>query len=258
MTARPHTALTRTISPRIGRCELTYLERVPIDLSRARSQHAGYRAALERLGCQVIELPEVPDLPDAVFVEDTAVVLDEVAVVTRPGAASRRSELPSVESALGEFRPIARIEAPGTLDGGDVLCVGKSIYVGRTSRSDPDGAEQFRRIVEPHGYDVTLVDVRGCLHLKSAATWVGRNTVLVNPELVDPTVFAAHDVLHVDPHESGAANVVVVGDATLCSASHPRTNDRLREHGFELEVVASDELAKAEGALTCCSLLFRN
>ncbi len=251
-------ALTREPSPRLEQCELTLLTRQAIDVSRAIAQHAEYRAALARLGCRVVELPALPDMPDGVFVEDTAVVLDEIAILTRPGAQSRRPEVESVELALREHRPIARIDAPGFLDGGDVLCVGKSIYVGRSTRTDTFAIEQFEGIVAPYGYEVTAVDVTGCLHLKTAATYAGRDTVIVNPEWIRPELFARHAVVEVADGEPNAANVVVIGDAVLCSAASPRTNEILADRGFQLEVVASDEVAKAEGALTCCSLVFRD
>jgi dimethylargininase len=151
MAQRPRIALTRPVSPSIGQCELTHVSRGPIDVGRAREQHASYRDLLAELCCTVISLPELPDQPDAVFVEDMAVVLDELAILTRSGAESRRGESDSVASALTEFRSLHQIEAPGTMDGGDVLCVGRAIFVGRSSRTNPAAIEQLRAVVRIGG-----------------------------------------------------------------------------------------------------------
>jgi len=249
-------AITRAVSPAIVDCELTHLERTPIDLDAARAQHAAYEAALADLGCRVEHLPPEADLPDSVFVEDVAVVLDEVAVITRPGAGSRRDERPSIEAALAPHRPIARIEAPGILDGGDVLVTGRDIAIGVTSRSDRDAIEQFQAIVAPHGYRVHPVEVRGCLHLKSAVTALDTGTLLVNPAWVDPADLPDRRCIAVDPAESGAANVLPVGGTVLAAAAYPATADFLTAAGFDIRTLDASELAKAEGALTCCSLLF--
>ncbi len=248
-------ALTRGISPALAHCELTHLSRVPIDLARARAQHAAYEATLSRLGWTVQRLPDIPEHPDGVFVEDTAIVLSELAVLTRPGAASRRGEVSSVEAALAPYRSLVHIKAPGTLDGGDVVVLGQKIYVGHTTRSNEAGIAQLRAHVAPFGYTVTSVPVTGCLHLKSAATAVARNTVLLNPAWVDPAIFEGCTVLHVDPAEPMAANAVWLGNAVLCAEAYPVTNARLRTHGLTVHTTPADELAKAEGALTCCSLL---
>src|SRR5262249_8065631 len=151
--------------------ELTYLERQPIDVEKARVQHEQYERLLEKAAhCTVVRAQAAHDLPDAVFVEDTAVVLDEVAVIMRPGAASRRGETQAVADVLSDFRELRRIEAPGTVDGGDVLFCGRRAFVGRTSRTNDEGIGQMQRILAPFGYSVHAVTVSGCLHLKSAAT----------------------------------------------------------------------------------------
>ena len=249
-------ALTRAVPPSIVRCELTHLARAPIDLDRARDEHAAYEAALAALGCAVRRIAPAPELPDSVFVEDAALVLDEVAVLTRPGAASRRAEVASVAAALGEYRPLLRIEPPGTLDGGDVLRSGRRVWVGRTPRSNAAGCQQLRALLAPHGYDVRAVAVQGCLHLKTAVTEVADDTLLLNPEWVDRATFGAYALLEVDPGEPFAANVLRVGDAVLCAAAHPRTRERLSAAGVETHGVEVGELAKAEAGLTCCSLIF--
>jgi dimethylargininase len=248
-------AITRKVSPALGRCELTHLERREIDVARAAAQHAAYERCLERLGCCVVSLPASPELPDSVFVEDVAVVLDELAVVTRPGAESRRAETASIARVLAEHRPLATIEAPATLDGGDALVLGGRVFVGLSGRSNRDGFEQLRLLLGPRGYTVEAVEVRGCLHLKSAVTQIGAQTVLINPQWVDRSRFANLDCVEIDPSEPHAANGLMIGDALLYPEAFPRTTERLRRRGLQLELLDLSELAKAEGAVTCCSLI---
>jgi dimethylargininase len=248
-------AITREVSRAIGRCELTHLERRPIDLARARLQHAAYEAALEEAGCALLRLPEEPDLPDSVFVEDTAVILPGLAILTRPGSASRRPEVESVAKALQPLRSIARLEEPATLDGGDVLLSGRKIFVGLSSRTNPEGVERLRALAAPLGYEVTGVAVAGCLHLKSAATEVAPGLLLVNSGWVDPACFAGLSTLDVDPEEPGGANALRIGDDLLYSPAFPATLRRLKAAGLRVRPVDLSELAKAEGALTCCSLI---
>jgi len=253
----PWIALTRAVSPTLARCELTHLARSPIDPARAEAQHARYEATLRELGCTVQRVTPAPELPDAVFIEDTAIVLDELAMITRPGAESRRAEVAAVAEALAPYRALHRIEAPGTIDGGDVMQVGRTFFVGRTARTNDDGIAQLRAAVAPHGYRVTPVTVTACLHLKSAATALGDDAVLCNPAWVDPALFAPYVVVHVAADEPHAANVVSLGTHVLAAEAYPATNARLRAHGYDVVTVPADELAKAEGALTCCSLLVR-
>ena len=248
-------AITRKVSPAIGRCELTHLGREPIDVARAVAQHEAYEHCLERFGCTVVSLPAAPDLPDSVFVEDTAVVLDELAVVTRPGAESRRAETAALAAALAGYRPIATIGAPATLDGGDVLVLDRRVLVGLSSRSTRDGVEQLHSLLAPHGYRVEAVEVRGCLHLKSAVTRVATDTVLLNPLWVERSRFARFDVIEIDPAEPYAANGLLLGDTLVYPEAFPRTAERLRQRGIRLELLDLSELAKAEGAVTCCSLI---
>jgi len=255
--ARPmRIAVTRGISPAIGHCQLTHLEREPIDDEVARAQHGTYERVLRDLGCQVEHLAEEPDLPDSVFVEDIAVVLDEVAIITRPGAESRRDERSSIRRALEPHRRLEHIRAPGILDGGDVLVVQKDIYVGLSTRSDDEAVRQLKLLVADLGYTVTGVEVRGCLHLKSAVTAVSEDTLLINPDWIDATYLPGHAFIQVDPAEPSAANVVRVGDTVLFAADFPRTGERISAAGFRTLPVDASELAKAEGALTCCSLIF--
>lgn len=249
-------ALTRAVSPAIGRCELTHLPRTAIDAALASAQHRAYEAALSRHGCVVRTLPAEPDLPDSVFVEDVALVLAEVAVVLRPGAASRQPEVPSVASALAEYRDLAVLGAPATLDGGDVLRIGRTLFVGRSGRSNGAGIGQLATALAPFGYRVEAVAVRGCLHLKSAVTAVGPETLLVDRRCVDAERFGALAFVDVDPAEPGAANALRVGEGVVYPASHPRTAERLAGVGITVTAVDVSELEKAEGAVTCCSLIF--
>lgn len=249
-------ALTRGVSPSLAKCELTELERAPIDVDRARAQHAEYEAALASLGCEVRALPASAELPDCVFVEDAAVVVREVAVLARPGAISRRPEVAAVAEALRPHRELARIETPGTLDGGDVLRIGNKVWVGVSRRTNLDGFTQFRALLEPHGYDVRELRVKDCLHLKSAVTGLGEGGVVINPAWVDAAAFADYDVVEADPREPFAANALTVGEAVVYSSHHPRTRDRLVAAGHRVVEVDASELAKAEGGVTCCSILF--
>jgi dimethylargininase len=252
------TAITRHVSPAIDRCELTHLERNPINLGRARLQHGAYEQALRDLGVKVYSLPEEPNLPDSVFVEDTAVVLDECAVITRPGAEGRLPEVESIAQALAPHRQLFSILAPGTLDGGDVLKVGRMIYVGLSGRSNQAAIIQMRAFLNPFGYTIKGIRVSGCLHLKSAVTQVGIDTLLVNPAWVEAGNFLGLNIIEIDPSESYAANALLVGENVLYQPVHPRTLERLEALGIHPVLVDESELGKAEGALTCCALLFDN
>jgi dimethylargininase len=248
-------AFLREVSPTLATCELSFLERAPIDVERARAQHARYAAELTALGCSIEWLAALPGNPDAVFVEDTAVVLPEVAVITRPGVASRRNEVESVAMSLASYRPLRRIAAPGTLEGGDVVALGRNLYVGASARSNPAGIEQLQAALEPFGYRVRGVAMRGCLHLKSACTFIPPDILLVNPAWVDRQVFDARTLLEVDESEAFAANTLTVEGVTLLSAAFPRTEGRLREAGVTTRALDVSELQKAEAALTCMSLM---
>ena len=246
----------REPSEALERCALTYLARRPIDLARARAQHAAYRSALEALGVEVAVLPAEPGLPDAVFVEDTAVVVDECAVITRPGLDSRRGEIDTVAAALGPLRPLVHVSAPGTLEGGDVLRAGRTLFVGQTPRTNAEGTRQLAACLEPHGYEVLAATPTGCLHLKSAVTFVGDETVLVNPGWIDVGLFSRWQCVPVAPEEPFGANALLVGDIVFTAASAPLTRRKLDALGFHTEVLDTSEFEKAEAALTCLSILF--
>ena len=255
--ATPWIALTRDISPALQDCELTHLAREPIDVGRARSQHEAYEQALAGMGCAVHRLPAGEEMPDSVFIEDTAVVLDEVAVITRPGAPSRRAETPAVADALAAYRRLVRIEAPARLDGGDVMVVDRTLFVGRSERTNMTGIRQLRDALRRYGYTVQAVPVNGCLHLKTAVTCVGDGRLLINRDWVPADAFAGFELIDVDADEPFAANALRIGGRILYPADFPRTRERLEARGMEIVAVSADELAKAEGAVTCCSLVFR-
>lgn len=248
-------AITRKISPRFNECEVTHIERTPIDLDVARAQHEEYVNALASLGCQVIELPEEPDLPDSVFVEDTAFILPEVAVITRPGADSRKPETESIIRALSPHRPLVHVTEPGTVDGGDVLVLGKNIYIGISTRSNDSAVRQLQELLAKYGYTVTAVEMHDCLHLKTALTKVDDKTLLINPNWVDTSHFKGFDWIEVDPSEPFAANCLPVGDGIIFPTAFPKTKQRLEQKGYKIQAVNVAELAKAEGAVTCCSLV---
>ncbi|HET6546201.1 MAG TPA: oxidoreductase-like domain-containing protein [Rhodanobacteraceae bacterium] len=250
-------AITREVGPALDACELSYLARVAIDVERARAQHRAYRNALTALGCDVLVLPAEPALPDSVFVEDVAVVLDEAAVMTRPGALSRRAEGASVAAVLRRYRNLLAIESPATLDGGDVLRTGRTLHVGESARSNAAGIAQLQALVASFGYAVRGVPTRGCLHLKSAVTQLDDATLLVQPDWVDHAAFTGFRLIETDPDEAHAANVLRIGGAVVMPAGFPRTRQRLVAAGFDVVTVDVSELQKAEGAVTCCSLVFR-
>ena len=249
-------ALTRGVSPELAACELTHAPRVPIDVARAVEQHLAYERALQQLGCTLHRLPAGEGMADAVFVEDTAVVLPEIAIVMRPGAESRRPETAAVEEWLTPRFLMARIEPPGTMDGGDVVVVGQSVFVGATSRTNEAGRDQLRAIVEYFGYSMAVVEVQGCLHLKSAVTSLADEAVLINPRWAPAAAFVPYQLVEVHHDEPAAANVVRIGGELLYSAAFPRTLARIREIGAPVTTVDVSELAKAEGAVTCCSIIF--
>jgi dimethylargininase len=248
-------AFTRAVPPSINGCELTHLVRARIDFELASAQHRAYERAVAALGCPVQRLPSLPELPDSVFVEDTAVVLPEIAILARPGAASRRPEVPSVAEALRPHRSLVGIEPPGTLDGGDVLQLGPRIFVGSSGRTNERGIRQLRDLVSGFGYEVQAVPLTGCLHLKTAVSAVAEGVVLLNPEWVDPGVFAGFRRIEVHPAEPFAANALRVGEVVLLSTAHSRTKQRLVQSGLRVRGIEAGELAKAEAGLTCCSVL---
>jgi dimethylargininase len=248
-------AITRKISPRFNECEITQIDRTPIDLDIARAQHQEYVNALTEVGCKVIELPAEVDLPDSVFVEDAAFILPEVAVITRPGADSRKPETESIIRALSPYRALVHVTAPATVDGGDVLVLGKNIYVGKSTRSNEAAVRQMQELLENYGYQATGVEMHDCLHLKTAVTQVDEQTLLINPKWVDNFHFKDFDWIEVEPSEPFAANCLPVNGQIIFPTSFTKTRAKLEARGYKIQAVTVDELAKAEGAVTCCSLI---
>jgi dimethylargininase len=249
-------AITRQVSSSIAECLLTFQARDPIDVDLASIQHQQYEVALADLGCRVERLPAEHELPDAVFVEDTAVVLDEVAILMHPGAEARRPEVAAVAEKLRDYRSLLQIEPPGTMDGGDVLRVGKTVFVGHSSRTNEAGIAQMQSLLEPFGYRVQAVETTECLHLKSAAAQVAQRTLLIDPRWVDPAVFDGLKLIETDPEEHHAANALLIGETVVYPAAHKRTTQQLEKGGIAVRSVDVSELAKAEGGVTCCSLIF--
>lgn len=229
-----------------------------IDGALALRQHAGYRQMLERCGATVHALPAAPRLPDCVFIEDTAIVLDELAVICSMGHASRRNEPAGVEPALARYRELRRIEVPATIDGGDVIRIGRQLLVGQSQRTNAAGIEALRTIVGPLGYSVEAIAVTGCLHLKSACTALPDGRLLANPAWLFEKHLASYDIVPVPEEEPDGANVALAGDTVCAAAGHPRTADLIGRLGFRLETTDLSEFAKADGCVTCLSLLFED
>jgi dimethylargininase len=253
-------AITRLPSPRMNECELSYAQRVPIDYGRALAQHAAYREMLAESGAEVVVLSPSDEFPDCVFVEDTAVVLDEVGIIASPGATSRRGEVEAVEEAIRPHRPIEWIRLPATLDGGDVLVVGRTVFVGVSGRTNGAGIAAMHEIVAPLGYRVWPIEIHGCLHFKSACTALDDRTLIVNPDWLDGgslrELSQRYRVMPIPASEPFAADVLRLG-AKICSLSaHPRTADLIRGLGFEVRTIELSEFAKAEGGVTCLSIVF--
>ena len=246
------TAFTRAVSPRIAECQLTHLARVPIDPAKAAAQHAAYEQALAEAGCDIVRLPELAGDPDAVFVEDTALLLDGHAIITRPGAASRIGETDSTAEGLSGHFELHPIES-GYLDGGDVLRIGKRLYTGLSTRTDRAGVEALATVARPLGYEVIPAETGACLHLKTGATFAGNGILLYDPQTIDPSQFAVVEPLAVD--EPAAANCVRLSDRLILPAGNPRTAEKLRARGFRVVEVDVSELQKAEAGVTCMSLI---
>ena len=247
-------AFTRAVSPQLAECQLTHLQRVPIDAAKAASQHEDYEMALDEAGFELIRLPDLPHHADAVFVEDTAILLDSHAIITRPGAMSRADETTSTASGLTGLFELHRIER-GFLDGGDVLRIGKRLYVGRSTRTNREGIAALAELIRPLGFEVVEAQLRDCLHLKTGTTYAGDGVLLYNERCVDPVQFAGVKALAVSPVEPAAANCVRAGEHVIMPAGNPETAAMLSDQGFTIVQVDVSELQKAESGVTCMSLI---
>jgi len=248
-------ALTHLPSPRINDAERAYVARSGIDYNRALRQHADYCKMLSRCGLAVRTLDVNRDLPDCVFIEDTAIVLDEVAVLASMGVESRRAEPAGIEPVLKEYRQVHRLGPGATLEGGDVLQIGRTLLVGLSSRTNSAGVTALEAIVRRHNYRVIPVAVRQCLHLKSACTALPDGTLLVNPAWLEMTALRAFDFVRVPEEEPLAADTLPIGRRVCVPAENVRTAELIRQRGFEVETVDLSEFAKADGGITCLSIL---
>jgi dimethylargininase len=243
------------VSESLAHCELTYLDREPIDLSRARAQHAAYENVLETLGLRVERLPTLDDQPDAVFVEDAAIALDELAIVAAMGAPSRAGESQSVAEALARHLPVTYLTPPATLDGGDVLRVDRRLFVGCSRRTNAAAIEQLTALLAPHEYQVVPVQVTGALHLKSACSYVGSDTLLANSEWLDLRPFEGMRILSVDASEAWGASVLYLDGGVIMPGGFPRTVRMIADRGCAVHEVDLSEIRKAEGGPTCLSII---
>lgn len=254
MTARK--ALVRRPGPRLAEGLVTHIERTPVDVPLAEHQWADYVAALRANGWSTIEVPPANDCPDSMFVEDTMVVFEDLAVIARPGAASRRPETPAAaEAVAGQGYRIGYIEEPGTLEGGDVLKIGARVYVGQGGRTNASGLEQLRAHLTPLGAEVVGVEVSKVLHLKSAVTALPDGTVVGYPEAVDDP--SAFETFLAVPEESGAHVVLLDEETVLLATSAPRTAAMFADRGLKLVTVDISEYERLEGCVTCLSVLAR-
>lgn len=249
-------AITHRPSPRLPDCELTYLPSRAIDFEKAGRQHRSYGDVFRRCGVEVIVLDDNPHLPDSVFVEDTALVLDEVAIITPLGVSSRQAESGAVAAALQPYRPIARIPPPARIEGGDVLRIGRDLYVGLSTRTNTEGVAALEALAAPHGYTVSGVTVAGCLHLKTGCTALDEGTVLINPAWIDPAPFRAFDQFRVPPEEPFAANILKIDDVLCLHSGFKKTRRMIEQRGYRVAATDISEFLKAEAGLTCMSLVF--
>jgi dimethylargininase len=248
-------ALTHTPSPALEAGQRTFIDRTVLDYETTLRQHADYCQLLEKLGISVHKLTANAALPDSTFIEDTAVVLDEAAVLTSMGTAARRAELSAVEKELQPFRQIERIALPATLEGGDVLRVGRTLLVGLSARTNSEGILALEKIVRPYGYQVIAVRAHGCLHLKTACTALPDGSLLVNPDWLDLEPLRFYDLIRVPLTEPWAANTLSIGKTVCMPACQEQTADLVRSRGFTVATTDLSEFAKAEGGITCLSIL---
>lgn len=253
-----YTALMGGVSRTINNCELTYRQREKIDYHKACEQLEEYKHVLSRLNVELIELGSIDTYPDCCFVQDTAVVLDEICVIASMGAPSRAGETKAVEQLISEYRPIRRILAPATLDGGDVVQVGNRLFVGLSKRTNARGIAQLKDLVEPFGYAVTPVNITGGLHLTTGCGVVNDETVILNPRWLDATAFKGLRQLYVHEEEPWAANTIRIRTTVCVEAHSPKTIDQIQPYVGNVEILDISEFRKAEGSLSCLSLIFNN
>lgn len=248
-------AVTRAVSPRITDYSSANGGR-RLDYRRACRQHGEYIERLARAGLRVVSILSGPLLPLGVFVEDSAVVVDEVAVITRQGATSRRAEAEAVWPTLSCYRQLVFMEPPGTLDGGDIIRVGRTLFVGVSRRTNAEGVSQLADILRPYGYDVKGVKVYEGSHLKSSCTYLGRDSLLMNVRKVDAGPFKGFDIVEVPDSEPDAGNALLVGDRLFLPEAFGETRALLKRRGFDVQTVDISEFQKLGGGMTCMSIIF--
>ncbi|WP_263832121.1 dimethylarginine dimethylaminohydrolase family protein [Sulfurospirillum oryzae] len=251
-------AITHLPSPNLQNCELTFLESEAIDIEKANVQHQNYRSMLERCGAKVITLDENIALPDSVFVEDPIIVFDEVAVLTSMGVESRRAESASMGKVFSQYRKIERITLPAKIEGGDVLKVGKKIFVGESSRTNQEGIQALEAIIKPLGYEVIAVKVFGCLHLKTGVTALDNQTIFINSNWVDVEAFKGFSKIEALSDEPFGVNVLKIGNILCMNEAFPKSIALVKSLGYRVETVNISEFVKAEAGLTCMSVLFKS
>ena len=254
----PLTAIVREVSSSINDCELSFHPKQPIDVARAIAQHQAYLDCLAELAVRIISLPAQHDLPDAVFVEDPAVVMDEIAIISNMGAPSRRPETRSLANVLSHYRPLKFLTEPATLDGGDVLRIDRSVFAGLSQRTNRNGIDRLADLLGAYDYQVQPIEVRRCLHLKSACSYLGNDTVLVNRSWIDTKPLCGFELLEVPEEEPAASNALLLNDVVIIAASFPKTRALLEKRGFRVQTIDVSELQKAEAGVTCTSLIFND
>jgi len=248
--------LTHVPSPSLQECELTFVESKPINIEKAAREHKNYCRVLEQCGARVITLDVNRLLPDSVFVEDPVVVFDEVAILTSMGVESRRREGSALEIFFRHYRDVKHISLPAKIEGGDVLKIGRSVFVGQSSRTNSAGIEALATIIEPLGYNVIPVRVNGCLHLKTGCTALDKESVVLNPQWVDVAPFQAYRLIETLPQEPFGANILPINDTICMNAAFPKTIDVIRSLGYNVITIDIAEFIKAEAGLTCMCVPF--
>lgn len=251
-------ALTRKVGKSINNCELTYADRQQINVEKAQQQHMEFENALRKLGVNVLSLESDDTLPDSVFVEDTAVITKEFAVITPMGTKSRKDEPDKIAEILKQYRPLKYINKNTSLEGGDIVQAEDTFYVGISSRTNHEGFENLAEILLPQGYKIVPVQVYGCLHLTTGSTYIGNNTMIANPAWVDVSKFEGMEVIEIEPDEPWAGNAIQANGKLLFPSSSNKTSKKVSAKGFEVYTVDISELEKAEAGLTCMSLLFQD
>jgi len=250
------TVVTHLPSPLIQECELTFIASEPIDFAKAAKQHQNYCTMIEKCGALVIILNDNLLLPDSVFIEDPIIIFDEVAVLTSMGVESRRKELSTLKNFFRQYRYVEQISLPARIEGGDVLKVGRNIFVGRSPRTNDHGILALRNIIKPFGYAVIPVNVTGCLHLKTGCTALDEKTILINPDWIDTTPFVGYTTIETLPDEPFGANILPIGETICMNTAYPKTVERVRSLGYTIEETDISEFVKAEAGLTCMSVPF--